>query len=145
MTHLYDCAVQHAPLAYRFTGKERDTESGLDNFGARYDSSQFGRFMSPDPFLSSGRPANPRSWNRYTYALNKPLRILDPTGLYVWDESAGGDFTDDELLEARRYRMTSNLPLRLGSTPTAQKATQTVSRLDTRMAAVPEPLTQATT
>jgi RHS repeat-associated protein len=31
-----------------FTGKERDSESGLDNFGARYDSSSLGRFMSPD-------------------------------------------------------------------------------------------------
>lgn len=31
-----------------FTGKERDSESGLDNFGARYYASQFGRFMSPD-------------------------------------------------------------------------------------------------
>jgi RHS repeat-associated protein len=34
---------------YKFTGKERDSESGLDNFGARYDSSQYGRFMTPDP------------------------------------------------------------------------------------------------
>ena len=33
-----------------FTGKERDIESGLDNFGARYDSSSLGRFMSPDAF-----------------------------------------------------------------------------------------------
>jgi len=32
---------------YRFTGKERDTESGLDNFIARYDSSNLGRFMTP--------------------------------------------------------------------------------------------------
>lgn len=35
--------------AYKFTGKERDTESGLDNFGARYDASSMGRFMTPDP------------------------------------------------------------------------------------------------
>jgi RHS repeat-associated protein len=34
---------------YEFTGKERDAESGLDNFGARFDSSSFGRFTSPDP------------------------------------------------------------------------------------------------
>ena len=33
---------------YKFTGKERDTESGLDNFTARFDSSTLGRFMSPD-------------------------------------------------------------------------------------------------
>jgi RHS repeat-associated protein len=33
---------------YKFTGKERDAESGLDNFGARYDASSLGRFMTPD-------------------------------------------------------------------------------------------------
>jgi len=36
-------------VAYKFTGKERDFESGLDNFGARYMGSILGRFMSPDP------------------------------------------------------------------------------------------------
>jgi RHS repeat-associated protein len=78
------------------TGKERDSESGLDNFGARYNSSSMGRFMSPDPLLSSGRIANPQTWNRYAYALNNPLRIVDPTGLYDWDESAGGDMPHTE-------------------------------------------------
>ena len=34
---------------HKFTGKERDGESGLDNFGARYLTSSIGRFMSPDP------------------------------------------------------------------------------------------------
>lgn len=67
---------------HHFTGKERDSESGLDNFGARYNSSQFGRFMSPDPLLNSGHPNNPQTWNRYTYALNNPLNVIDPTGLY---------------------------------------------------------------
>jgi RHS repeat-associated protein len=65
-----------------FTGKERDPESGLDNFGARYDASSLGRFMSPDPLLNSGHPWNPQSWNRYAYALNNPLAIVDPMGLY---------------------------------------------------------------
>ena len=68
---------------HKFTGKERDAESGLDNFGARYNSSNLGRFMSPDPLLNSGHPANPQTWNRYTYTLNNPLNFLDPTGLYT--------------------------------------------------------------
>jgi RHS repeat-associated protein len=38
-----DATEQH------FTGKERDTESGNDYFGARYYGSSMGRFMSPDP------------------------------------------------------------------------------------------------
>ena len=66
----------------RCTGKERDAESGLDNFGARYNASTMGRFMTPDPLLNSGRPSSPQTWNRYSYALNNPLKIKDPTGLY---------------------------------------------------------------
>jgi len=69
-------------LRCKFTGKERDAESGLDNFGARYDSSSLGRFMTPDPLLNSGRPGSPQTWNRYSYALNNPLKIVDPFGLY---------------------------------------------------------------
>jgi RHS repeat-associated protein len=49
---IYDCAPQHmhlyALMASRITGKERDTESGNDYFGARYYASSMGRFMSPD-------------------------------------------------------------------------------------------------
>ena len=72
-----DDATEH-----HFTGKERDTESGNDDFGARYYSSAMARFLSPDPFLNSGRPDDPQTWNRYSYALNNPLMIVDPTGLY---------------------------------------------------------------
>jgi RHS repeat-associated protein len=66
---------------YKFTGKERDTESGLDNFGARYDASSLGRFMTPDPLMASATVYNPQTWNRYTYALNNPLRFVDPDGM----------------------------------------------------------------
>lgn len=40
-----------------------------------------GRFVSPDPLLSSGKPSVPQSWNRYTYCLNNPLNLTDPSGL----------------------------------------------------------------
>jgi RHS repeat-associated protein len=40
---------------HHFTGKERDTESGNDYFGARYYASSMGRFMSPDPLLNRCR------------------------------------------------------------------------------------------
>jgi len=72
---------------YKFTGKERDNESGLDNFGARYFASTLGRFQSPDPLLNSGRPWQPQSWNRYAYTLNNPINFVDPFGLYEFKPS----------------------------------------------------------
>lgn len=67
-------------IRQRFTAKERDNETGLDYFGARYYFSVQGRFTSVDPWLPSGRTANPQSWNRYSYTLNNPLRYTDPSG-----------------------------------------------------------------
>jgi RHS repeat-associated protein len=65
---------------YKFTGKERDSETGLDYFGARYYGSTMGRFLSPDPDDDSGIEKDPQSWNRYAYARNNPLLLTDPTG-----------------------------------------------------------------
>jgi RHS repeat-associated protein len=70
-----------------FTGKERDTESGNDYFGARYFASSMGRMLSPDPL--GGSLANPQSLNRYAYALNNPLRFTDPTGMYTQTACTG--------------------------------------------------------
>jgi RHS repeat-associated protein len=83
----------------KFTQKERDNESGLDYFLARYYSPAQGRFTSPDEFkggpqelwvLGSGDPekqalayadvTNPQSLNKYQYGLNSPLRYVDPNG-----------------------------------------------------------------
>jgi RHS repeat-associated protein len=65
----------------RFTGKERDTETGLDYFGARYYASGNGRFTTVDPGHVGGDIFNPQSWNGYAYALNNPLRFVDPLGM----------------------------------------------------------------
>ena len=72
-------------IAYKFTGKERDNESGLDNFGARYDSSNLGRFMTPDwaarpttvPYAVFG---DPQSLNLYGYVRNDPVSRADADG-----------------------------------------------------------------
>lgn len=69
---------------YKFTGKERDSESNLDNFGARYDSSSMGRFMSPDPIWVKGdRMLDAQRLNLYTYVRNNPLRLTDVSGMDV--------------------------------------------------------------
>jgi len=78
--HLSCAGADVSPM--HFTGKEHDSESNLEYFGARHDSGTLGRFMSPDPLLNSGQPSNPQTWNRYAYTLNNPLTIVDPTGLY---------------------------------------------------------------
>jgi RHS repeat-associated protein len=77
---MYDCSP-HLPSGHKFTGKERDTESGNDYFGARYYGSSMGRMMSPDPtFLNIRRVFNPQRWNMYSYAINNPLTNIDPDG-----------------------------------------------------------------
>ena len=68
-------------VRYYYTGKERDTESGLDYFGARYFGSSMGRLMSPDPSgLVFASLANPQSQNLYAFAQTNPLIYTDPTG-----------------------------------------------------------------
>jgi RHS repeat-associated protein len=64
----------------KFTAKERDAESGLDYFGARYLSSAQGRFTSSDDFAKDSHVGDPQSWNKYAYARNNPLRYVDRNG-----------------------------------------------------------------
>ena len=82
---------------YMFTGKERDNESGLDYFGARYYGSSMGRFMSPDwadkpeavPYSSLD---NPQSLNLYAYVGNNPLGRVDTDGhIYNGSSDSGGN------------------------------------------------------
>ena len=63
-----------------FTGKERDAETGLDYFGARYFSGAQGRFTTPDKPFADQHPEDPQSWNLYGYVRNNPLRNIDVNG-----------------------------------------------------------------
>jgi RHS repeat-associated protein len=61
-------------------GKERDTESGNDYFGARYYASSMGRWMSPDDSLDGAIMELPQTWNKYSYEYNRPTYGTDPDG-----------------------------------------------------------------
>lgn len=76
----------------RFVGKEKDQETGLLYFGARYMEAMIGRFISPDPVgavnsrtggINKKLINNPQGLSPYSYALNNPYRYLDPDGL-IW-------------------------------------------------------------
>lgn len=72
-------------LRQKFGAKERDTETGLDYFGARYNSNAQGRFISPD-WSETPEPVpyadltDPQSLNLYAYVCNNPLSMSDPDG-----------------------------------------------------------------
>jgi RHS repeat-associated protein len=74
---------------WRFAGKQRDKETGLTYFGARYTRDSWGRFISPDAVgavdgktsaVNEGLLANPQKLNLYAYGLNNPYRFVDPDG-----------------------------------------------------------------
>ncbi len=78
------CAGSNYPF---LTSKERDNETGLDYFLARYYSSAQGRFTSADPL--GGHTEDPQTLNRYTYVRNNPPVLTDPTGLDFYLQCEG--------------------------------------------------------
>jgi RHS repeat-associated protein len=82
--HTNACARVQARADFNYpflTSYERDNETKLDFAQARYYASQQGRFTSADPFMASARTWDPQTWNRYAYVSNRPLSLVDPTGM----------------------------------------------------------------
>jgi RHS repeat-associated protein len=104
------------PEARQFAGKERDTETGLDYFGARYHLSTTGRFTTVDPLMDvDAALVDPQRWNRYAYSLSKPFRYVDPDG------------KNPVLLPKL-----AELAQRAASSPAAQRAQQAIANQGTR-------------
>ncbi len=79
---------------YKFTGKERDAETGLDYFGARYYSNGLGRFITPDwaekaTVVPYAELADPQTLNLYSYVRNLPTSKVDKDGHCVEDLCIG--------------------------------------------------------
>ena len=70
-----------------YTG-QRDLGMGLLDYHARFYSPCITRFSQPDTIVPD--PLNPQAWNRYSYALNNPIRYNDPTGHIGCDEDLKG-------------------------------------------------------
>jgi RHS repeat-associated protein len=54
--------------------------NGIDYADQRYYQSQYGRFMTADPYKASAGVESPGSWNRYAYVEGDPVNRYDPTG-----------------------------------------------------------------
>lgn len=67
-----------AVSARKFTGQTFDAETGLYYYNARYYNALLGRFVSPDTLVTD--PSNPQDLNRYSYVLNNPVNLVDPSG-----------------------------------------------------------------
>jgi len=136
LTH--DCTPHVVHLTHLFTGKERDSESGLDYFGARYLSSNMGRFMSPDwsddpDPIPHADTSNPQSLNRYAYVLNNPLSNADQNGHACVGgvEALTMIVAEKQGQTARKLRMVKPHPTKM--TTTFQTTTQVQIRTDRKL------------
>lgn len=116
------CSPSNTSNHYKFTGKEHDTESNLDYFGARHYESIAGRFIAADPRTAlsfqqehhEGSAAqfqkmlsNPQTWNQYAFSLNNPLRYSDPSGeVVIANEKQANDEINRRKLQQQRAQLT---------------------------------------
>jgi RHS repeat-associated protein len=111
----------------RFAAMELDASSGLYNAEARLYDPALGRFLSPDP--AGPVLANPQSGNRYAYALNNPMRYVDPTGRGAADPgSMGVDRASDRPTPVKENRPSEPKAADHADPVVADKTTSTDSK-----------------
>lgn len=85
-------AAPTAPIALRgFSGHEMVDGQGVIHMNARLYDPTLGQFLQADPLIQA--PENLQSRNAYTYVLNNPLTLVDPTGMFSWKKAIGGEPT----------------------------------------------------
>jgi len=92
-----------ADARYKFTGKEKDTETGMDWFEIRGYDSRIGMFRGPDPLNQYHSP--------YTYCGNNPVNLIDPSGMAAGEyyNSSGNKIGDDGINDQKKYVTTSTV------------------------------------
>ncbi len=77
-----NASINAVAKRYRFSGKERDEESGLYYHGARYYAPWLGRWTAVDPLESDYAPLSP-----YNYCFNNPVNFTDGSGMGPEEET----------------------------------------------------------
>ncbi len=99
ITYAYIGTVSHV-TSRGFTGHEHMDLFALINMNGRVYDPVLGRFLSADPYIQD--PSSALGLNGYSYCLNNPLSLTDPTGYYTsFAEMAGG--TVSQLLVIGAY------------------------------------------
>jgi RHS repeat-associated protein len=77
-------------LTLGFAGQEQEDDLGFVNMNGRIYDPLTARFLTADPLVAS--PLDTQGFNRYSYAMNSPLRFVDPTGFsatgYRYDDTS---------------------------------------------------------
>ena len=102
---------------YLYTGQEHDFETGLYFYNARYYDARLARFISADTIVPGA--FDPQALNRYSYALNNPLRYTDPTGHETIDVQMTITYTDSSGVQHTGSSAVVSIPI-VDSGPIAQ-------------------------
>lgn len=125
-----ESAAETVPNPYGYAQKERDRETGLTYFDARYSAAPLGRFTRVDPAiddLPDEAVEDPQLLHAYAFARNNPINYSDPDGQFAlnkaqsvlarqlnpFSDQASGNLTDTKA--QRRAAVFGALKLAKGS------------------------------
>ncbi len=77
--------------SFAFTGQRHEGSMGIYDYRARWYDPNLGRFLQTDPLVPG--LYNPQALNAYSYVLNDPVNLIDPTGQGPYGESGGFDYS----------------------------------------------------